>query len=190
MRLEPSLEICIGVEIRAELEDLPKARAFPRHAFKQRGRVAVAIDHQAEIGRLRARQLRIKRAVGERIVGEENQAGVVNRVERAKGKKGVCRVGCSWEAGQSHGREQRAERGHALLRDLRDDNDIVLRDHGAALNLARFISAWRREARPLESCGRPRLAKVEAEIDQSLAVPINLAEIEAIVDEPDFVADV
>ena len=103
-----------------------------RVSFQKQSRVVIAVDHQAKIGRLRARQLRIGSPVGECVVFEHDEARKVDRIKIAERKERVRRVGGAWNAGQRHRRQERAQRRDAVVRNHGGDDEIVLGDHGEA----------------------------------------------------------
>ena len=126
---QPASKIGVRVEVRAETEDLPQARTLFRHSRQQRRRVAVAVDHHAEIGRLGTREVWIRRTIAERVVLENDEPREVDRIECAERDERVRRIGGAGKAGQSHRRQQRAQTLDPVLVDLGDDDEIVLRDH-------------------------------------------------------------
>ena len=86
---------------------------------------------EAEIDGLGFAQVGIDRAVAERVVFEHEESREMDRLEPAEGKDRVGRVGCAGKPRQSHGREKRAQIRDPIIRHRSDDDEMVLRRHGA-----------------------------------------------------------
>src|SRR5690348_7349790 len=106
----------------------------------------------------------------------------MDRVEPAEGKDHIGGVACAWQSRQRHRREKRAQIRDAIIRHSCDNNEMILRRHGASRNSITPFPPRPPGLEPLTVSSRLRagIPEVEREIDQSLRVPIHLAEIEAL----------